>query len=1432
MQLIQSIQNTISYLQIIVAGSKEHIQDGFNQKFSKVKRTEADFFTSVTCGVSLATTVTCLITRTINLVAIALLFIGVGTIVVPVFKANAQSNPTVTVWTLYTEFADSDFHEWYLSISSTRNSPLTVAITEGGTATRSGNAITEVTIPANTKTVSSRQTFSSVGTYTVEINASSSYGFGFSRNISATVVDGTNLPVVSLDAAPTVTSSDTEFMLTARVNPAPTTGSRLSVRYLITDYGTNAGFFNPGSADGFANRWANISDSGSESFSITLERMSMVDGDGIVRVELLPHPGYKLSRTAAVRDVSIPSHTNTGIPEILLKDVPDTVTQGFDFSFTIEADGTIDVGGLPVTVQFGEGSATIITGISPRTHVDYVDGGNSTITIPQSGSIEVTVSTTNPSGPADQNLTITLTGAGTTYTISNSAGSGSKTVLSKDNSSPSSSRPSLSLKPFPSKPVSASVENSITFKILASHEPNSLITANFRATVNGVNFLNANYNMGTQQLSTSGVTTDLEIQVAVPPGGSQQTGMITVILLDGTGYTLADDPSHKTTANMTSARPVISVIGLMGSVTQGYPFSFKVEVSTAIFSTLPVRIQLNDSNSGVITGATPSGVFAANSIGEVTIPTSGSREVTVMTQNPSTGMTGDINGNITLYLQESRNNYDVEGGAATRAYPIVLKDNAVTTALQPRVSISSAATNLVQADQNATADFTITATPQPTGTIRVSYDVSETGNFVSVESDTIVLSTSTTTTTLAVPTTDSNSGTDDANSTITVTLVDGSNYTLADSPGHSATRIAIDDALPELTIEMGSLAEGAMGATGKMKFTVRASRSVTTPFTVNWETSIVAGVDTATDGTDFTSANSMLSFGVGDTMKTFEVDIKGDDDPEPNETFTVTLLNVGPGATISNTEGTAKGTITNDDGTGLRLEAKVMDEGNTGTTNMVFTVFAVPPSSDEITFTWTSSKAADDDAIAGTDFVATSNTATIGANAESGAFNVEVMGDETSEPDETFTVTISNPSTTPAQTPPVSIIEATVKGRITNDDGTTLEIELAELAEGADNATGMMMFTVKAIPPNASGFSATWTTSDEQDDLATENVDYNKGTGTVNIAANAETGTFEVDIIGDDIAEFDETFTVTLTNPSSGAKISDTKGSAKGTINNDDGTGIRVLTASENEGAAGETPTMTFTVEVVPPINSPITYDWATSTESGDQAVAGTDYTASSGDDITIAADAETSSFEVRLIGDNDSEIDESFTVTLSDVTSGIQVLEDGMAKGTIKNDDGSELSIAASSLMEGAANATGKMEFTVTADPPATTPFTVQWATSIEAGVDTAIEDDDYTKGMGTLNFAVNDPTKTFEVDIIGDNVPEINETFTVTLSMPGEGAYLSTTKGSAKGTITNDDGSGLSIQAVSLSEGNSGVTNMEFTILVETTKRNSNHLFLGNFC
>ena len=911
MQLIQSIHKSISYLQTIVAGPKERIQDGFNQKFSHVKAALTTLLTCVTRGVTLATTVTCFIIRIINLVAIALLFIGASSIVVHVSEANAQSNPTVSISTLYTEFAVSDFSEWGLLLTPAQNVPITVGVTEGGTATRSGTAISEVIIPAGTRFVNSRQTFSTVGTYTVALNTSSSYDFGSSSSISVTAVDGTNLPVVSLDAAPTVSSTDESFNLTVRVNPAPTTF--LNTRFTVLDYGVNKGFF-PGVV---ATRWSTIRTSGSDNIVVEISRDGMVDGDGIIRVEMLPHPGYKLSSTAALRDVAIPSHTQTGTPEISLTGVPESVTRGHEFRFTIEAAGTIESAGLPIMVQFGEGSATIITRISPGT---YVDGGNSTVTIPQSGSIEVTVSTTKPSSNANQNLTIILAGAGSTYTISNSDGSASATILSKDNSNPTASNPRISLETFSSEPVTSVINDSIKFKILASHRPTSTVTVNIRARSTGDNFINGDFSMKTQRLNSSGLITDFDVGIAPISSSSTLTGTIVAELMDGTGYTLADNPNHKTTANLISTPPIVSVTGEPDTVTQGHPFSFTVAVTTQLFSSISVRIQLNDGNSGIMTGANPTSVYVANNAeGRVTIPISGSIEVTVNTTNPA-GSNGNVNGNLTLNSpQGSEDDYVVDGGGSTRVYPIVFKDNSLTSASNPRVSIASASEALVRADQRENANFIITATPQPTGTISVSYLVSETGNFVNDGVDSIVLSTSETTTMLEIPTTNPSSGTVDANSIITATLLDGTNYTLSNPNGHVATRIVTNNEGSLLTIQPASLVEGDANETGKMIFTVMALPTSPTPLSATWTTSVESD-DSAAADTDFNSGTGTVTIAANATSGTFEVDIKGDDTIEFHETFTVTLSAGSTGTQITAESGVTKGTITNDDGTGLSIE--------------------------------------------------------------------------------------------------------------------------------------------------------------------------------------------------------------------------------------------------------------------------------------------------------------------------------------------------------------------------------------------------------------------------------------------------------------------------------------------------------------------------------
>ncbi|WP_307722549.1 Calx-beta domain-containing protein, partial [Sphaerospermopsis reniformis] len=83
----------------------------------------------------------------------------------------------------------------------------------------------------------------------------------------------------------------------------------------------------------------------------------------------------------------------------------------------------------------------------------------------------------------------------------------------------------------------------------------------------------------------------------------------------------------------------------------------------------------------------------------------------------------------------------------------------------------------------------------------------------------------------------------------------------------------------------------------------------------------------------------------------------------------------------------------------------------------------------------------------------------------------------------------------------------------------------------------------------------------------------------------------------------------------------------------------------------------------------------------------------------------------------------------------------------------------------------------------------TVNVATSIASG-DTASAND-FTAKTETLTFAQGETSKTFTVQTTQDTLLEGNETFTVSLSNPTSGAIISSTNGTAKGTINNDDSS-----------------------------------------
>ena len=112
-----------------------------------------------------------------------------------------------------------------------------------------------------------------------------------------------------------------------------------------------------------------------------------------------------------------------------------------------------------------------------------------------------------------------------------------------------------------------------------------------------------------------------------------------------------------------------------------------------------------------------------------------------------------------------------------------------------------------------------------------------------------------------------------------------------------------------------------------------------------------------------------------------------------------------------------------------------MAEGTT-TNNMMFTIEAVPQSSNPISFDWTT--AADtsgtNPATAGSDFSTTMRTGvTITANTPSVTINVPIIGDSISEYDETFVVNLSNAAG-------ATLLNSQATGTIANDDGTTVSI--------------------------------------------------------------------------------------------------------------------------------------------------------------------------------------------------------------------------------------------------------------------------------------------------------------------------------------------------------------------------------------------------------
>ena len=449
----------------------------------------------------------------------------------------------------------------------------------------------------------------------------------------------------------------------------------------------------------------------------------------------------------------------------------------------------------------------------------------------------------------------------------------------------------------------------------------------------------------------------------------------------------------------------------------------------------------------------------------------------------------------------------------------------------PKLSIGSV--SVTEGDSGSVnATFIVTLSQTTTQSVSVNYATANgtaaSGSDYTTTSGVLTIPANTASGTISVPVL--GDLTNENSETFTVTLSNPVNAGITTAVGTGT--IVDNDGLPSLSIGSPSVVEGDSGARN-LTFAVTLSPSSGKAVTVGYATAN----GTATAGSDYVAASGTLTFAAGTTTQNINVVVTGDNTVEPSETVLVNLSNP-VNATISAVTGT--GTITNDDPKINTSDASVT-EGNAGAPSAVFTVTlsqASPSATVTVNYATTAGTAT-----AGTDFTTTSGTLTFAPGVTSLTIPVPVLDDAIDEPNETFTVTLSNPVN-------AAIADGTGVGTIVdNDPAPTIAINDVTATEG-NSGTQTFTFTVSLSAASAQTVSVNYATANGTATAGTfGTADYIATSGTLTFSAGQTTRTISVQVRGDTTRESNDTFFVNLSNAAN-ATIADSQGI--GTITNDD----------------------------------------------------------------------------------------------------------------------------------------------------------------------------------------------------------------------------------------------------------------------------------------
>ncbi|TAK95297.1 MAG: DUF11 domain-containing protein, partial [Verrucomicrobia bacterium] len=332
----------------------------------------------------------------------------------------------------------------------------------------------------------------------------------------------------------------------------------------------------------------------------------------------------------------------------------------------------------------------------------------------------------------------------------------------------------------------------------------------------------------------------------------------------------------------------------------------------------------------------------------------------------------------------------------------------------------------------------------------------------------------------------------------------------------------------------------------------------------------------------------------------------------------------------------------------LSINSPAVAEGDSGFTNLTFTVSLSDPSGDTVTVEYFTVPVS---ATSGVDYLSVTGLVTLLPGETSAPVDVQIIGDALNEPDETLYVYLRNATN-------ALILDDRGDGTIVNDDPLpSLSISNVSLPEG-DTGTTNAVFAVTLSALSGQTVSADFFTTGI---TATSGQDFVGASSTITFSPGNTNTSISIPVIGDLLNEDDETFSVTLTNVANATLVTNR---ALATIIDDDPLpGIAIQDVTVIEGTGG-TNFAAFPVSLLPASGRMVSVTFATTSGT---ATSGADFTGTNGT-LSFLAGVTNLNLLIPITTDSSIEPTENFVVNLSSPTNA--VLNASQATATILDDE------------------------------------------------------------------------------------------------------------------------------------------------------------------